>query len=128
MSQPTKIELRPATRAAIDAMIGKPLPWRVRAWTIERAGEVLAVGGFAYQPNDVIAAFLVKKPGVEQYPVTLHRAGMLAMKEARRIGYRRIVATADKRTEAAERWLKRFGFEQVAVDGEQAWVWEAARA
>lgn len=49
------------------------------------------------------------------------------MAEARRLGYRRIVALADKNNEASERWLKRFGYQQVMVDGEQAWVWEASR-
>jgi RimJ/RimL family protein N-acetyltransferase len=122
------VRLRPATREDIEGLIHKPLPWRIRAWAIDRGGEVLGVGGFAYQPNNVIAAFLVKKPGIEKYPVTLHRGGMLAMREARRAGYRRIVATADETTEAAERWLQRFGFEQVTIDDKQVWVWEAPRA
>lgn len=123
MLRQTKI--RPATRADIDQFINEKLPWRVRAWAVEDNGEVLGIGGFAYQPNDVIAAFVLKKPGSERYALSLHRAGLMAMREARRLGYRRIVALAEETNEAAERWLERLGFKQVIVDGDKAWVWEA---
>lgn len=108
-------------------MISEPLPWRVRAWAVENDEGLLGIGGFAYQPNDTIAAFVLKRPEAEKYPVALHRAGLMAMAEAKRLGYRRVVALADKANEAAERWLERLGFHQVTVDGEQAWVWEADR-
>jgi RimJ/RimL family protein N-acetyltransferase len=107
-------------------MITGPLPWRVRAWAVELDGELLGIGGFAYQPNDTIAAFVMKKPGAEKYAVSLHRAGLMAMQEARRLGYRRIVALAEKTNDAAERWLARLGFKEVMVDEEKAWVWEAS--
>lgn len=107
-------------------MIAESLPWRVRAWAVENDGELLGIGGFAYQPNDTIAAFVLKKPGAEKYRVALHRAGLTAMTEARRLGYRRIVALAEQTNEAAERWLARLGFKEVMVDGQQAWVWEAS--
>jgi RimJ/RimL family protein N-acetyltransferase len=97
----------------------------VRAWAVELDGELLGVGGFAYHPGDVIAAFVVKKPGAEKYALSLHRAGLMAMREARRLGYRRVVALAEQTNEAAERWLERLGFEQVMIDGERAWVWTA---
>lgn len=128
MSQPTseKVIIRPATRADIDAMIDEKLPWRVRAWAVEKGDELLGIGGFAYQPNDTIAAFVLKKPGAEKYAVSLHRAGLMAMREARRLGYRRIVALAEQTNEAAERWLIRLGFKLVMVDREKAWVWEAS--
>lgn len=128
MSQPTseKIVIRPATRADIDAMIDEKLPWRVRAWAVEKGDELLGIGGFAYQPNDTIAAFVLKKPGAEKYAVSLHRAGLMAMREAKRLGYRRIVALAEQTNEAAERWLIRLGFKLVMVDREKAWVWEAS--
>jgi len=128
VSQPTseKIVIRPATRADIDAMIDEKLPWRVRAWAVEKGDELLGIGGFAYQPNDTIAAFVLKKPGAEKYAVSLHRAGLMAMREARRLGYRRIVALAEQTNEAAERWLIRLGFKLVMVDREKAWVWEAS--
>jgi len=107
-------------------MIDEKLPWRVRAWAVEKGDELLGIGGFAYQPNDTIAAFVLKKPGAEKYAVSLHRAGLMAMREARRLGYRRIVAMAEQTNEAAERWLIRLGFKLVMVDREKAWVWEAS--
>lgn len=117
--------IRPATKADIDQLIDEPLPWRVRAYAVEDGGKLLGVGGFAYQPNDTIAAFVLKAPGAERYKVALHRAGLMAMREARNLGYRRIVALAEKTNPAAERWLARLGFKQVMVDKERAWVWEA---
>lgn len=120
------IKIRPAIRADIDQMIDEPLPWRIRAWAFERGDELLAIGGFAYQPNNTIAGFMIKKPGTEKYRVSLHRAGLTVMREAKRLGYRRVVALADKTNAAAERWLERLGFKQVIVSGEEAWVWEAA--
>lgn len=118
-------EIRPATKEDIAQFIDEPLPYRVTAYTVELDGKVLGVGGFAYQPKDVIAAFVLKAPGAEQYRVSLHRAGLMAMREARRLGFRRVVALAEKTNPAAERWLERLGFKQVMVEGEQAWIWEA---
>jgi RimJ/RimL family protein N-acetyltransferase len=118
--------VRPATRADIDSLIDEKLPYRVRAYAVEdHEGKLLGVGGFAYQPNDTIAAFVLKAPGAEKYKIALHRAGLMAMQDAKRLGYRRIVALAEKTNPAAERWLARLGFKQVMVEGQTAWVWEA---
>lgn len=119
--------IRPATRADIDSLISEKLPYRVRAFAVEdRDGKLLGVGGFAYQPHDTIAAFVLKAPGAEKYKVALHRAGLMVMAEAKAAGFRRVVALAEKTNPAAERWLARLGFKQIMVEGEQAWVWEAA--
>lgn len=115
--------IRPATRADIDTLIDEPLPYRVRAWAVEDGGVLLGVGGFAYQPEETIAAFVLKAPEAGKYPVALHRAGLMAMKEARRLGYRRVVALAEKTNPAAKRWLARLGFSPMLIDGKQAWVW-----
>jgi N-acetylglutamate synthase-like GNAT family acetyltransferase len=119
--------IRPATRADIDQLISEPLPYRIRAFAVEdHEGKLLGVGGFAYQPQDTIAAFVLKAPGAERYKVALHRAGLMAMAEAKAAGFRRVVALAEKTNPAAERWLARLGFKQVMVEGEKAWVWEAS--
>lgn len=115
--------IRPATRADIDALIDEELPYRVRAWAVENAGKLLGVGGFAFQPQDTIAAFVLKTPEAEKFPLALHKAGLMAMREAKRLGYRRIVAMAEQHNEAAERWLERLGFKPVTVDNVTAWVW-----
>ena len=125
MSRQTKI--RPAVKADFDQLVAEPLPYRVRAFVVEdEAGVLLGIGGFAHQPDDVIAAFVLKAPGAEKYRIALHRAGLMAMAEAKAAGYRRVVALAEKTNPAAERWLARLGFKQVMVDGEHAWVWEAS--
>lgn len=116
---------RTATRADIEQLIDEPLPYRIRAFAVEDEGRLLGVGGFAYQPNDTIAAFVLKAPGAEKYRIALHRAGLMAMAEARAAGFRRVVALAEQANPAADRWLARLGFKQVLVDGESAWVWEA---
>lgn len=118
--------IRPATREDIDQLVSESLPYRVRAYAVEDNGKLLGVGGFAYQPNDVVAAFVLKAPGAERYKLALHRAGLMAMAEAKKSGYRRIVALAEKTNPAAERWLARLGFKQVMVDNEKAWIWEAS--
>ncbi len=122
MSRQTRI--RPATPDDFRQVLDEPLPYRVKAYALEGEDGLLGVGGFAYQPGGVIAAFLLKLPGMEKFPVSLHRAGMQAMQDAKRYGYRRIVALAQQDNPAAERWLKRFGFKQVMIDEKPAWVWE----
>lgn len=117
--------IRPATRADIDQLITEPLPYRIRAFAVEDNGKLLGVGGFAYQPHDTIAAFVLKAPGAERYKLALHRAGLMAMEEAKQAGFKRVVALAEKTNPAAERWLSRLGFKQVMIEKEKAWVWEA---
>jgi len=118
--------IRPATRKDIDQLISEPLPHRIRAFAVEENGKLLGVGGFVYQPDGTIAAFVLKAPGAEKYRVALHRAGLMAMQEAKKAGFRRVVALAEKTNPAAERWLSRLGFKQVMVEKEKAWIWEAS--
>ena len=54
-------------------------------------------------------------------PVALHRAGLRMMAEARRLRIRRLVALAEPGIAAAERWLRRFGFEPEEIAGETVW-------
>lgn len=119
-------KIRPATRADIEALIDEKLPYRIRAWAVERDDKVLGVGGFAFQPEGVIAAFVLKADGAEKYPLALHKAGRFAMKEAERSGYRRIVALAEAANPNAEPWLERLGFKLKMVDNVKTWIWEAA--
>jgi hypothetical protein len=117
-------KIRPATPKDVAALIAEPLPWRIRAFAMEDDGKLLAVGGFTFMPGDTVAAFLIKAEGAERYPVTLHRAGITAMRTAVEAGYRRIVALADKTNPAAERWLVRFGYKLHMIDGIKTWIWE----
>ena len=119
-----KAVIRYATDGDFISVVGAPPTLRVRAFAGEVDGEVLAVGGLAFLPDGSVGAFLQAKPGAERrYSVTLHRAGLRTMQEARRVGIQRVVALADKDVVPAERWLERLGFEAVQVDGERAFVW-----
>lgn len=125
-----KIFVRPATRADFDALIDEPLPCRVRATAAERDGKLVAVGGLAFQPDDTVAAFLILAPGVRGAPgfrLALHKAGLRMMAEARRLGIRRVVATAEPNNPAAEPWLARLGFERAGPGSDSAWVWRNDR-
>lgn len=119
----SRVVLRPATRADFDAMLAEPLPYRVRALAAERDGDLLGVGGIAFQPNGVVAAFVQMRPGAHRYKVALHKAGLRMMDDVKRLGIRRVVATAEKGNAAAAPWLVRLGFRPEAVNGETVWVW-----
>jgi RimJ/RimL family protein N-acetyltransferase len=128
--QPSKVCVRPATRADFDALIDEPLPYRVRATAGERGGKLVAVGGLAFQPDDTVAAFLILAPGERGAPgfkLALHKAGLRMMADARRLGIRRVVATAEHDNPAAEPWLARLGFERAGPDDHSAWIWRSTR-
>lgn len=120
--------MRPATRSDFDAVIAESLPYRVRAFAAERDGEVLGVGGLAFMPDGTVAAFVHAAPGAHRFKVAFHKAGLMAMAEARRLGLRRVVATAETQHPRATQWLARLGFEPEDVDGLTVWVWKGGAA
>jgi hypothetical protein len=120
--------MKPVTRPAVLGdflkIYGTPPDYRVRAIAGEVGGEVIAVGGIAFLPNGSHVAFLRADDKARQFPMALHKAGLFIIKEARRLGIKRLVAYAEDGIEAAERWLKRLGFEPAEYDGQEVWVWE----
>lgn len=106
-------------------MLAEPLPYRVRAFAAEKDGELLGVGGFAYLPSGTVGAFVIMKEGARRHRLALHKAGVAALAEARRLKIPRLVAMAEPGVEPAARWLRRLGFRETQVDGEQVFVWEA---
>ncbi len=119
----TRVILRPATRADFDAMLAEPLPYRVRAFAAERDGELLGIGGIAFQPNGTVAAFAQMKPSANRYKIALHKAGLRTIAEIKRLGIRRVVASAEKGNPAAEPWLARLGFRPMELGDEIVWIW-----
>jgi RimJ/RimL family protein N-acetyltransferase len=129
-SKPNRVLVRPATRADFDILIDEPLPYRVRATAAERGGKLVAVGGLAFQPDDTVAAFLILAPGergAKGFKLALHKAGLRMMADARRLGIRRVVATAEHNNPQAEPWLARLGFERAAEGANAAWIWRSDR-
>lgn len=115
------MRLREARADDVVAAFGKLLPMRVRAWAGEADGRVLGVGGLARFRNGVWVAFVRIEPEGRRYPVSLHKAGLMTMREARAMGLRRVLAAADlAASPAAENWLLRLGFER-REDGVFVW-------
>jgi hypothetical protein len=117
--------VRPATKADFDLLTDGPRPFRVRAFTGEVDGRPVAIGGIAYLENDVFGAFLHATDEARKYPVTLHKAGLMILREARALGIKRMVAMADPSVDAAERWLARLWFAPEVVGNTTVWVWKA---
>ncbi len=119
-----KSEIRETKPEDVISLLHKPFPYRVRALTGLVDGEIKGIGGVAYMPDGTAVAFLHLAEGASRYAVTLHKAARRVLEEARNRGIRRIVARADIAIPAAERWLKRLGFEQVEIDGEKVFLWQ----
>jgi len=119
-----RVILRDARKADFEALLAEPLPYRTRAFAAERDGELLGIGGLIFQPQDIVAAFVLLRPGAARYKVALHKAGKRTMAEARRLGISRVVALAEKGNPAAEPWLMRLGFKRKTVRGESVWLWQ----
>ena len=119
-----KVVIRPATAADFAVLVEMPLPYRVRAFAAVRGDEVLGVGGLGFKPDGTVVAFVHAAPGAQRFKVAFHRAGLMAMAEARRLGLRRVVATAETQHPRAEAWLERLGFRPRIIDGITVWVWE----
>lgn len=119
-----KIELRPTTQADVDEFLKRPSPYRIRAFTGWVDGEIKGIGGLAYLPDGTALAFLELAEGARRYAVTLHKAALRTIEEAKARGVRKIVAQADTSYSTAERWLTRLGFEPVEIDGQKVYLWQ----
>lgn len=109
----------------MQQFLGKPLPHKCRCVTLHKGDRILGIGGIATVPeHGLFVAFAHLDPEARRYPVALHRAGLISMAAARRMGARRVHATADPTVPAAERWLKRHGFSHVGIapDGHKVFI------
>jgi RimJ/RimL family protein N-acetyltransferase len=133
----TKMTLRPTMLADLPHVVGEPLPWRIRAITALADDRVIGIGGVAFPPGGPAIAFVQFAPAPDggspearRYPVTLHRAGLMAMDMIRASGIGQVIATADAGNPAAVRWLKRLGFaraERQDIEGRILFVWTQPR-
>jgi hypothetical protein len=141
----SKVTLRPAIAADLAQVIGETLPYRIRAITALVDDRVIGMGGIAFPPHGPAIAFVQLAPlprrgaaagdgertvaGIPEarrYPVAFHRAGLMAMEMIRRSPITQVIATADARSEAAVRWLKRLGFQPAQrqpIAGKVLFVW-----
>jgi hypothetical protein len=142
-----RVRLRPAIIDDLPHVIGEPLPCRIRAITALLDDRVIGMGGIALPSRGPAIAFVQFAPsrsirhdahGAEdhatagipearRYPVSLHRAGLMAMAMIRTSGAKRVVATADADSDVAVRWLKRLGFKPTAaqpIEGKLLFRWD----
>jgi hypothetical protein len=124
----TTVALRPTRSGDLAAVIGEPLPYRIKAITALAGDKVLGIGGLAFPPKGPVMAFVQQNPEAKRYKVSFHRAGLMAMKMAREMKLPRVVATTDADYEAGVRWLRRLGFKEAPaqcqdMDGKRIFVW-----
>jgi hypothetical protein len=125
-----RVLIRPTMPEDLPHLIAEPLPFRVRCFTAilmtddatrddasyngsenaDSPGAVIGIGGVAFPPSGPAWAFVQRSPLAKRYPLSLHRAGLMAMAMIRESGLHEVVATADASDAAALRWLLRLGF------------------
>ena len=115
------IEIVPAT---FEDYPSQP-PYRSRAIVVKKDGRVIGIGGLGFPPHMPPVLWSDISDELRALPVTLHRTGLRFIDEARAQGVRIMYATTDAEFEAAERWIRRLGFEQTGEvqDGKKVWVW-----
>ncbi len=118
-----KPEVRPAIASDFDQFMDKPLPYRVRAWAGVLGDEVIAVGGIGYMPDGTHSGFMMATDRAREFPLALHKAGLMVLREAKKLGIRKLVTVADSEVDAAERWLIRLGFESIMIEQKKVWAW-----
>jgi hypothetical protein len=121
-----KVTIRPTIPSDLAAVIDEPLPFRIRAYTALLGDTVLGVGGVAFPGDGLPIAFVQQSPEAKSYPVSFHRAGLMAMRMIEETGVREVMATCDPQSPAAIRWLERLGFvmaERQTVPGRLLWCW-----
>ena len=109
------VRLRPAIAADLPEIIGEPLPFRIRAITVLADDRVIGMGGIAFPPHGPVIAFVQQTADAKGYPVAFHRAGLLAMRMIRDAGIMQAIATTDRDSPVAIRWIERLGFARSAV-------------
>jgi hypothetical protein len=121
-----KVTLRPTVPADLSAVIGEPLPFRIRALTVLDGDRVLGVGGIGFPANGPVIAFVQQAPDAHKFPIAFHRAGLAAMQMIRQSGVAEVISSADPENPKALRWLERLGFtlaEHQSVPGRALYVW-----
>lgn len=118
-----KMTIAPTTPEDVRDFLMVKLPYRIKAMTARVDDRIVAIGGLTFLPGGTVTAFLEADDEARKHPVTLHKAVLAGLKDAKANGYRVITALADECIEAAPRWLKRLGFEPRKIEGETVFTW-----
>lgn len=116
--------ITPATAEDFRTIIGHAPTLRARLLAARLDGEVIGIGGFVYKPDGTVWASMLATPRGREFPAAVFRAGVLAMRHARRLGLTQVFASPDPGEPAAERFLARLGFARIGeADGEIIFCW-----
>lgn len=118
--------LRPTVRSDFDELHCLAL-CRVKAATgVDAEGNIIGFGGVAYLKNGQVMAFSELTEKAKESPVSLHKAALKIIRDARAEGIKEMVAFSDyERSKAAGKWLARLGFFPEKRAGKLMWVWKA---
>lgn len=116
------VTIRPATAADFIALRGKAPPVRVRAWSGEADGRLVAIWGVAWGLHGDAAptAFLEGAADARRDPVAMHRAALRMLEDLRAAGLRTIALAVSDHPKA-KTWAWRLGFRP--VDDSELWLW-----
>ncbi len=117
----TKPELRPASKADVEAYYGHPLEHTMRGYVVMLDGKPVALGGIIYRFG-MLCAFSEMKEEFRPYKVSI-------VKFSRKIEglFNGVpgVAVANPREPGSERLLRRLGFKHVgSCDEGEVYHWE----
>lgn len=118
----TVFKVKNATREEIILLGGEDVPSRIRAWSVHRNGEILAIGGIRYV-NDYPIAFCNLAPEAYHNKLTIWKAALIIfdkMKETRLP----LVAVPDDTGDHpnSKKFLGKLGFGPYAViGGKEVW-------
>jgi hypothetical protein len=125
-------EIRPATREDVrEAFLNlygeaRDPPVRIIAYTGRVDGRVIAVGGIGIYENGARTAFCDVSDEGRKYPLSLHRAAILVLKKAQRLGIRTIFVVDEERVhQKTPNWLRHLGFEERRGADGLFYVWRA---
>lgn len=106
----TRLIVRPAMRADIEAYSKRPQSQTIRAIVAERDGEIIGIGGM-YLSRGRWYAFADVPEECRKYKITIARAAIRFLDEARRSGIRFVYAVRDEDEPGSLKWLTSLGFE-----------------
>jgi len=124
----SKVEIVPATREDYErAMVtlygaAKAAPTRIVAFAGKKDGQVLGIGGIAFYSSGVRMAFCDVGDEGRRHKVSLHRAALMTIAAAKKMGVRKLVVTEDNMHEKSPNWLARLGFEKTSAGGMTLYV------
>jgi len=117
--------LRPTVRADLDAL-DKNAPARMKSLTgVDAEGNVIGIGGITYLHNGDVMVFSELTDSARASPVSLHKAALRVLREAKDAGIKELLAFPDYEVStAAGRWLARLGFVPQKRGDKLIWVWK----